>query len=118
MSLDIQKYKTQLEEMLVEITEAVEGVKRADPASSELRDVDNNMEDDYSESEEGFRANELIDDLTEKRDLIVAALKKIDNGTYGLDVDTGEPINPKRLDAVPYATHTIGHAREIESEIG
>mgnify|MGYP001822843867 CR=1 FL=1 len=38
---------------------------------------------------------------------IVAALARIDAGTYGIDEDTGEPINPARLDAMPTARTNI-----------
>ncbi|MEZ5381169.1 MAG: hypothetical protein R2754_05170 [Microthrixaceae bacterium] len=32
-----------------------------------------------------------------------AALERLDNGTYGIDEDTGKPINPARLEAEPTA---------------
>jgi DnaK suppressor protein len=38
---------------------------------------------------------------------IVAALTRIDNGTYGYCEDTGEPISLKRLEAWPIATLSI-----------
>ena len=38
---------------------------------------------------------------------IEAALKRIDNGTYGFCEETGEPISLRRLDARPIATLSI-----------
>ena len=40
-----------------------------------------------------------------ERDLaeIEAALQRLDDGTYGIDEVTGEPIEPERLDAFPAA---------------
>lgn len=38
---------------------------------------------------------------------IDAALKRIDNGTYGICLDTGEDIPVARLDARPWAMYTI-----------
>jgi DnaK suppressor protein len=38
---------------------------------------------------------------------IDAAIKRIDEGTYGYCEETGEPINLKRLDARPIATLSI-----------
>ena len=32
-----------------------------------------------------------------------AALARLDDGTYGIDENTGEPINPARLEALPAA---------------
>ncbi|PIZ48053.1 hypothetical protein CO180_03715 [candidate division WWE3 bacterium CG_4_9_14_3_um_filter_41_6] len=114
MSIDTAPYKIQLEKLLEEVTQTITRVEASDPANNEFRDSDNTMEDDYSESEQGFRANELLDDLSEKRDLIVSALVRIEDGTYGMDIDTGEPINPARLAAVPYATHAMSNEQESE----
>ncbi len=50
----------------------------------------------------------LESDLTASLAEIDAALQRIDEGTYGFDEDTGEPINPERLDAIPTARRNIG----------
>jgi DnaK suppressor protein len=42
---------------------------------------------------------------------IQRALAKIEDGTYGLCDVCGEPINPKRLAALPESTRCIDHAR-------
>ena len=36
-----------------------------------------------------------------------AALKRVDDGTYGIDEETGEPINPDRLKVVPAAPTNV-----------
>lgn len=38
---------------------------------------------------------------------IDAALQRVDSGTYGIDEETGEPIDPERLDAIPTARTNI-----------
>jgi RNA polymerase-binding transcription factor DksA len=38
---------------------------------------------------------------------IDAALHRIDLGTYGVDEETGDPIDPERLDAVPAARTNV-----------
>ena len=38
---------------------------------------------------------------------IEAALQRLDEGTYGLDEETGEPIDPERLEARPAARTNI-----------
>jgi len=40
---------------------------------------------------------------------VAAALARIDDGTYGIDEVTGEPIDPERLKAIPTARTNIGH---------
>ncbi len=38
---------------------------------------------------------------------IDAALGRIEDGTYGYDEDTGDPIDPERLEALPTARRNI-----------
>ncbi len=38
---------------------------------------------------------------------IAAALQRIEDGTYGFDEETGEPIDPERLEALPTARRNI-----------
>ena len=45
---------------------------------------------------------------------IDAALKRIDDGTYGKCVVGGEDIGEERLEAMPWASLCIVHARERE----
>jgi len=45
----------------------------------------------------------LESDLAE----IEAALQRLDEGTYGVDEITGEPIDPERLDALPAARTNV-----------
>jgi DnaK suppressor protein len=47
------------------------------------------------------------DGLKEQLDEVNAALKRIDDGTYGIDEVTGDPINPERLAAEPTARTNI-----------
>ena len=35
------------------------------------------------------------------------ALRRVENGTYGIDEETGDPIDPERLDAIPTARTNI-----------
>jgi DnaK suppressor protein len=43
-----------------------------------------------------------------------AALKRIDEGTYGNCLVDGGPIDEKRLDSVPWAPFCLKHQAEIE----
>lgn len=58
---------------------------------------------------------EALDNRTlEKIRLVLAALDRVDRGTYGYSVKSGEPIEPERLKAIPWATLTIEEARQEE----
>jgi RNA polymerase-binding transcription factor DksA len=45
---------------------------------------------------------------------IRAALKRLDDGTYGICVTCDEPIAPARLEALPYALQCIKCATKAE----
>ena len=49
---------------------------------------------------------------------IRAALERIENGTYGHCVVDDEPIEPARLEAVPWAPFCARHQREAEARAG
>ncbi len=57
-------------------------------------------------------------DLEEMRRQVVAALNRMDDGTYGLCQLCGKPIDPERLDALPYAAYDIQHQAEMERNAG
>jgi DnaK suppressor protein len=42
------------------------------------------------------------------------ALKKLDDGTYGICEGTGKPISKARLEAKPWARYSIEYARQLE----
>lgn len=49
----------------------------------------------------------LRSDLAHSIAEIDAALHRIELGTYGIDEETGDPIDPERLDAVPAARTNV-----------
>lgn len=44
----------------------------------------------------------------EKLDKITVALDRIGTGNYGICVETGQPIQKERLEAMPYAIRSVG----------
>jgi RNA polymerase-binding transcription factor DksA len=49
----------------------------------------------------------ILDSLEAELAEIEAAIERIENGTYGIDEVTGQPIDPSRLDAVPAARTNV-----------
>jgi DnaK suppressor protein len=47
---------------------------------------------------------------------VVAALQKLEEGSFGSCERCGEPISEKRLEAVPYARHCIKCQQLVEEE--
>jgi RNA polymerase-binding transcription factor len=85
------------------------------------RDTARNTGDDQASAGDAARADELKDEyfgLAESDaalfDQVRAALARIDQGTYGQCAADGEPIEEKRLDAVPWAAYCIRHEQELE----
>ena len=64
--------------------------------------------DQASETFEREKDVSILEQL--ERDLaeIEAALQRLDEGTYGVDEVTGEPIAPERLEALPTARTNVG----------
>src|SRR5271169_6008886 len=56
----------------------------------------------------------LIENEQGTLELVVEALTRMDNGTYGQCVECDEAISKPRLQALPYARHCIGCARKLE----
>jgi RNA polymerase-binding protein DksA len=44
------------------------------------------------------------------------ALKRIEEGTYGICQGTGKPIGKARLKAIPYAQYSLKHQEELEAK--
>lgn len=73
--------------------------------SGDLAVVDEAESEDFSEAELDATVLKEIDD----------ALRRIDDGTYGRCAVDGGPIEPKRLDAVPWARYCIKHQTLLEA---
>ena len=76
-------------------------------ASGELSGYDQHPADSASDTFEREKDFSILESLEVELAEIEAALQRIDNGTYGIDEVTGDPINPERLDAIPTARTNI-----------
>ncbi len=70
---------------------------------------------DYADAAQPLTAQGMDDaisaDLQDRLAAIDRALARLDDGTYGLSVRSGQPIPDERLDADPAAELTIEEAR-------
>ncbi|MBI4060826.1 MAG: TraR/DksA family transcriptional regulator [Elusimicrobia bacterium] len=81
-------------------------------------DVDNgDSVDQASQSIEKELMFELSDNERTTLDMVEAAIRKIDNGTYGLCEATQRPIARARLEAIPYARYSIGYQNQLEQKV-
>jgi RNA polymerase-binding transcription factor len=77
------------------------------PDDDELSDLDQHMADDATELFEEERDAGLAEKLREELAAVERAEQRVMSGTYGLSVETGEPIPDDRLEAVPWAERTV-----------
>jgi RNA polymerase-binding transcription factor DksA len=77
--------------------------------SSELADYDQHPADSASDTFEREKDLAILEQLEAELAELQAALDRIDNGTYGIDEVTGEPIDPERLEALPTARTNVDH---------
>jgi RNA polymerase-binding transcription factor DksA len=85
-----------------------EGLDEEEAAQSgELTHYDQHPADQASETFEREKDISILERLEADLVEIEAALQRVDEGTYGVDENTGEPIDPERLDAVPTARTNI-----------
>ena len=76
-------------------------------ATGELADYDQHDADMGSETFEREKDSSIRSGLEAQLAEIDAALARVDDGTYGIDEETGEPIDAARLDALPWARTNV-----------
>jgi RNA polymerase-binding transcription factor DksA len=82
----------------------------------ELSNVDQHPADAGTELFEEERVQSMIDRLVRELEAIDRALKRIDDGTYGVSIESGEPIPDARLEAVPHAERTVEEQARFEAQ--
>ena len=110
MSIDTEQFRTALLEERARVGQA----RRTDDEIEELAAPDNHPADAATAT-----LDREIDDTLEENSAHVlgeidAALKRIDDGTYGRCANCGAEIPAARLEAYPWASLCIGCKREAE----
>jgi RNA polymerase-binding transcription factor DksA len=80
-----------------------------DQGQADSGDV-SNLPDDQGDEGELFEREKdiaILEQLENELAEIEAALQRLDEGTYGIDEVTGEPIAPERLEARPIARTNV-----------
>lgn len=114
----IEKQKQRLEELESELERVRGGLGDDQRFRAE-------EEEDFTEHDSGDRSQSLftrevdatVEEQVERRlEIVERALQKIDEGTYGLSEESGEPIPRGRLEAVPEALRTVEEQQRLERE--
>ena len=103
-------------ELLTRERERIEGELRAlrGDRGEELSAVDQHTADAGSELFENERDQSVIDRLERELEAIGRAEQRVEDGTYGISVESGEPIPDARLEAVPWAERTAEEQGRFE----
>jgi DnaK suppressor protein len=82
----------------------------------ELSVIDQHPADVGTELFEEERDQSLINRLEHDLEAIDRAFKRLEQGTYGLSVESGAPIPDARLEAMPWADRTVEEQARLEAE--
>lgn len=125
MKLDLKHFKTKLEEELAKIEGELKTVGRINPSNpgdwqATPTDFETDTADrlEVAESIEQFEENTaILKELEIQLNDVKHALKKIEDGNYGLCEEDGKPIPTDRLEANPSAKTCIDHAKSVKIDI-
>ena len=100
--------------LLVAERDEVRGLLQdAEAAGPDDREAEDNADAALALTEEG-EDDAIAESLRDRLDAIERALHRLDDGTYGKSIRSGEPIPDERLEADPAAELTVEEARAAE----
>lgn len=105
----IQRQKQRLEELRAEFLRVRDGLKEDQRSLAEAEeDFTEHDSGDMSQSVFTREVDATVEEQVERRlQHVERALQKIEEGTYGLSDESGDPIPKGRLEAVPEAIRTV-----------
>jgi DnaK suppressor protein len=105
----LQRERERIKEELASLRSA-----RGD-GDDDLSRVDQHTADAGSELFENERDQSLISRLEQELGAIERAERRVADGTYGVSVESGEPIPDGRLEAIPWAERTAEEQSRFEA---
>ena len=108
--MDVERFRKLLEEGRRRVVDAIEYLHKENPGSIE-DETEDQTQDTLADTATATLDREIDYTLEENSEHVLeaidAALKRIEDGTYGTCVNCGKPIAEERLAAIPWATHCI-----------
>jgi DnaK suppressor protein len=101
----LERERTRIEKALADL---------APEDTGELSDLNTHLGDEASELYEEERDEGLSDDLRQQLAAVERAEQRLADGTYGLSIESGEPIPDARLEAQPTAERTVEEQSRYE----
>jgi DnaK suppressor protein len=94
------------------VEKALAGLRRE--PDEELSHLDQHSADQGTEVFEEERDEGLSESLREELAAIDRAERRLEEGTYGISVESGLPIPDARLEAIPWAERTAEEQKRVE----
>jgi DnaK suppressor protein len=118
-TVDTEQLRQRMLEERQRVVNAIDNIHAENPGSigeetEETTFQDNHLGDIATATFDREMASTLEDNSTHVLTEIDAALKRIDEGTFGVCTRCGKPISAERLEALPWATLCIDDKRKQE----
>ena len=120
MSLDTERFRTELLQERERVQAAIANLRESHPGSldDEVEEISAGSDNHVGESATATLGREIDYTLGENSEQVLSeinnALKRIEEGKYGTCTACGKDIAPERLDVYPWASLCIDDARKAE----
>ncbi len=117
MTLDLRAIKQRLEAKRAELRENISSLTEAHPnpvGAIEASDGPQNFEEIAVDFLETQQEQSILVNQQALLAQVEGALKRIENGTYGICTNCGRPIPEKRLEAIPWAARDVKCEEQLE----
>lgn len=111
-----ERIRARLEAERRELQDDVAAIDAENKAPQDDAGIGNHLADDASDVMNRERNLALRGNAEDLLSQVDAALQRLNAGSYGVCERCGQPINPERLEALPYAIHCITCQSAIERE--
>jgi RNA polymerase-binding protein DksA len=119
-AVDTERFRGILEEERQRVQDAISYLHEETPGSleDETEEIIGNSDNHLGDTATATLDREIDYSLEENSEHVLraidAALRRIEDGTYGICETCGQPISQERLEAIPYATQCIDCRRKGE----
>lgn len=117
--MDQSEAQRRLVELKAELDRSLAVLDREEAGPhGELSHVDNHPADTADELQDGDRQAAVMENAMQQRAEVVAALARIEDGTFGRCVDCGRELSEERLEARPEAARCVEDQQRHEAATG